>query len=82
MCRKEAPGMKVDVLYDVFCDKCGRSLSKDYASGLFISAGTAEKEAKRLGFFEIGGKRICPACAEKLSLKRVPKKTHAASSRA
>ena len=81
MCRNEDPGMKVDVLYDIFCDLCGRSLSGDFACGLCFAGADAEKEAKRIGFLEIGGKRICPACAEKLSLKRVPKKTHAASSR-
>lgn len=37
--------MKVDCLYDVFCDLCGRSMSRDYAVGLCDSVETAVKEA-------------------------------------
>jgi len=60
--------MKVDCLYDVFCDLCGRSMSRDYAVGLCDSVETAVKEAQRVGFCEIDGKRICPDCLQKFAL--------------
>ena len=63
--------MKVDALYDVFCDLCGRKMSSDFLSGLCDSAKDAEKEAFRIGFIEINGKRICPICQKNHSIRLV-----------
>lgn len=63
--------MKVDAFYDVFCDFCGRSVSRDFACGLCDSAIIAVKEARRMGFRVIGGKRICPACMQRLRVRDV-----------
>lgn len=56
--------MKVELLYDVYCDICGRSMSYDFASGLCDSVEAAVKEAFRIGFSEKNGKRSCPVCLE------------------
>lgn len=66
--------MKIHVFYDVFCEACGRSLSQDYACGLCDSEKTAEKEALRIGFLEIGGKQLCPACGKKLAVRSATEK--------
>ena len=63
--------MKVDAFYDVLCDVCGRSMSHDYACGLCDSAETAVKEARRVGFHMIGGKRVCPVCAQSIYVRRI-----------
>ena len=59
--------MKVSVYYDVICDFCGRSMSYDFKTGLCDSEENAIKEAERVGFSEIAGKPICPACRKKIN---------------
>lgn len=54
--------MKPEKYYDLKCDICGRHLSTDFNTGMFLSRGECLKTAKILKFKDTILGIACPIC--------------------
>lgn len=58
--------MKIEIYYDIRCDKCGAHFSTDFDHGMETNKRKLKEVAKTEGWKYINKQNICPNCVNKV----------------